>query len=256
MLHSARPAWFTHSLAALVVVLAAGCGHTPETISPTEEAEVSPAAKPLGAAEPEPSPAACDPGDKEACHCDPDKSAEALGDTRERVELGQSPTRGKADAPVTIVVFSDFECPFCTRAQDTLHTLEEEYSGKLRVVFKHMPLKFHPHAEEAARAAVAAEAQGKFWELSEALFHCKKQLDSQRMEEMATSMGMDVARFRRDMRASETSARLAADQAEVERLGVQGAPTFFVNGRRVKGAQPIEVFRKVIDQALADDQAK
>jgi len=254
MSHAARPTFvaLTHSLAALALMFASGCGHAPETISATEEAEPAPAAKPPAAEIAAPK-EACGPGGKEDCHCDPDKHVEALSDAREQVTIGKSPARGPADAPVTIVMFSDFECPFCAGVQTTLHTLDEEYPGKLRFVFKHMPLKFHPHAEEAARAALAAEAQGKFWGLAEALFQGQKKLDSQGIDAIASAAGLDTTRLRRDMHAPATDAQLAADKAEVERLHIQGAPSFFVNGRRVQGAQPIEVFRKAIDQALAGE---
>jgi protein-disulfide isomerase len=245
---------FARSLAALGVILAGACSQAPETIATADEAVKRPAANPPAAqpAAQAEAPEACDPGHREGCGCDPGKSAMAEADpgVREQVAIGRSPTRGPADAPVTIVIFADFECPFCARVQSTLHALEEDYPGKVRLVYKHWPLPFHTHADLAARAAIAAQAQGKFWEMHEALFKAQKDLTEPAIEAMASSLGLDLGRLRRDMRSSETDALLAADKAEVERLRIQGAPSFFVNGRRIQGAQPIEVFRKAIDQAL------
>ncbi|WP_437676877.1 DsbA family protein [Sorangium sp. So ce131] len=188
-----------------------------------------------------------------ACDCAARGAGADLPEQRtvEAVEVGAAPTRGPADAPVTLVIFADFECLFCAKASRTLKALEAEYQGKLRIAFKHRPLPIHPGARPAARASLAAHAQGKFWEFHDALFASPGALDDASLERVASKLGLDLGRFRRAMRSSDIEAAVAADDAEATRLKLAGTPTMFVNGRRIIGAQPAEVIREVIDEALA-----
>ena len=168
--------------------------------------------------------------------------------------VGGAPLRGPPRAPVTVVVFSDFECPFCARATATLRELEEAFSGKLRIAYKQRPLPMHPHARLAARASLAAHAQGKFWEYHDLLFSHRDALDRASLERYARDVGLDAVRFGRDLESPDVDARLAADEADARGLGAEGTPTFYVNGRRIVGAQPIATFKAAVERALAEDK--
>ena len=146
----------------------------------------------------------------------------------EDVPVGAAPVRGPAQAPLTVVVFSDFECPFCARSEATLRTFEQEYPGRVRFAFKNQPLPFHEHARLAAKAALAAGEQGKFWEYHDALFAHQGALDAAALERDAESLGLDMPRFRKALESDRLEAALVADAAEATRLGVQGTPTFFI----------------------------
>jgi protein-disulfide isomerase len=167
-----------------------------------------------------------------------------------KVDLGQAPVKGPANAPVTLVAFSDFECPFCSRAALTVRQLEQEYQGKLRVAFKHQPLPNHPNAMPAATASLAANEQGKFWEMHDKLFANQTKLDRASLEGYAKELGLDMARFKEAMDSNKFQAHIAADSSHGTEIGAGGTPTFFVNGRKIVGAKPIEVFRKMIDEEL------
>lgn len=166
------------------------------------------------------------------------------------VSVGNAPVRGLPNAPVTVVVFTDFECPFCKKGEETIRALEAEYGQKVRVAYKSYPLPFHDHARLAAKAALAAHRQGKFFEYKEKLFKGQEGLDRAKLIEYARELGLDLPRFEKDMADPAIEAAIAADEAEVERLSVKGTPTFFVNGRKVVGAQPFAMFRTQIDAAL------
>ncbi len=168
----------------------------------------------------------------------------------QKIDVGAAPTRGPQDAPVTLAVFSDFECPYCARAVPTLQQLEEEYRGKLRVVFKHEPLPNHRNARLAAAASMAAHEQGRFWEFHDLLFANQRALDRASLERYAQQVGLDLGRFRSALDSGKFEAHLTADLAEASRVGATGTPTFYVNGRQIVGALPIEQFRRLIDDEL------
>lgn len=157
-------------------------------------------------------------------------------DTTVEVATDGFPTRGGAMAPVTIVEFSDFECPYCGRAHPLLAELLREFEGQVRVVFRNYPLSGHPRAMPAARAAVAAGEQGKFWEMADLLFEHQRQLEDEDLERYAQQLGLDMERFRADLRSPETQAAIERDREEGHRLGVEGTPSFFINGRRFSEA--------------------
>ncbi|MBS2026639.1 MAG: thioredoxin domain-containing protein [Deltaproteobacteria bacterium] len=168
----------------------------------------------------------------------------------ETIVLGRAPTRGPDGAPITIVVFTDFEEPFSKSSQITLKALEARYPGKLRIVSKQYPLAFDAHAKSAARAALAAADQGKYWELHDLLFAHAEQLEPADILAYAKQLGLDLDRFNSAWNGPETEQRLASDVAEAEALGVNGAPTFFVNGTEIVGAMPASAFEDVINNAL------
>lgn len=167
------------------------------------------------------------------------------------VAVGDAPSRGEARAPVTIVLFSDFECPYCVRAEKTLGEVAAARPGKVRVVFKHRPLPMHEHARLAARAAVAAEKQGRFWAYHDVLVAHRDALDRASLEAYARDAGLSLLRFDRDLDDTSLDARIAADEAQAETLSVKGTPTAFVNGRRITGAQPLATWLTEVDRALA-----
>jgi len=163
----------------------------------------------------------------------------------------EAPSRGPADARVTVEEWSDFQCPFCSRGAQTVTQLRQKYGDKIRIVFRQAPLPFHDHARQAALASLAAHEQGRFWEFHDALFAHQNALDRASLEALAGKLGLDVARFRRSLDANTWGAYVDQELAEMRSRGIQGTPTFFINGEAVVGAQPIEEFTKRIDAALA-----
>lgn len=167
------------------------------------------------------------------------------------VDISGAPTMGDPNAPITLVEFTDFECPFCARANNTVKTLMEKNPGKIKVVFKHNPLSFHKNADAAHRAAEAAGLQGKFWEMSQKLFDNQKALTMPDIEKYAAELGLDVAKLKADMENELIKNRVAADLSQGKSVTVQGTPHFFMNGTRIKGAQPLESFQAALDKELA-----
>lgn len=153
-------------------------------------------------------------------------------DAAAEIDVEGAPTRGAPMAPVTIVEFSDFECPYCGQAHPVLKRLLREHEGQVRLVFKHYPLSAHHNALPAARATVAAGNQGKFWEMHDMLFEHQDALAEEDLEAYAEELGLDLERFRADMRSEETQRVIERDRAQGRELGVSGTPTIFVNGRR------------------------
>jgi protein-disulfide isomerase len=165
------------------------------------------------------------------------------------VELGDAPVRGRADAPVTLVAFSDFECPFCERGHKTVQQLEREYGDRLRVAYKAFPLDFHSHAMIAALVAKSAQEQGKFWEFHDKLF-LQKGIDMPRLEMYGREVGLDMDRVAADVEALKFGSSVQRDLRQGRKLGVTGTPAYFINGRYLSGAKPIEVLREMIDKEL------
>ena len=153
---------------------------------------------------------------------------------QERVEIDVShaPMRGSPMAPVLLVEFSDFQCPYCAAARPVLERIVAESRGKVRLAYKHFPLPAHSHAKLAAQAAVAAQNQGKFWELHDMMFQNQAHLERTDLLGYARRLGLDMARFERDLDSEATRRRVEADRAEGRRLGVDGTPYLFVDGRR------------------------
>ena len=154
-------------------------------------------------------------------------------------------------APVTIVLFFDFQCPFCSRVEPTLAQVQKEYGDKVRVVWKHQPLSFHPNALPAAEAAEAAREQGKFWQMHGRLFEGQRALSDGLYDQIAKEIGLDMRKFEEARRSGRGRARIAEDQALAVRIGAQATPTMFVNGVKVEGAVPFEQIKAVVDQQLA-----
>jgi protein-disulfide isomerase len=167
------------------------------------------------------------------------------------IATGDNPAKGPADAPVTIVEFSDFQCPFCSRVTPTIKKLEETYAGKLRIVFRDLPLtQIHPQAAIAAEAAGCANDQGKFWEMHDRLFANQSKLQAADLKQHATELGLDANAFNTCLDSGKHKADWQKDSEEGQRYGLTGTPAFFVNGRLLVGAQPYEAFSQVIDEEL------
>jgi protein-disulfide isomerase len=162
------------------------------------------------------------------------------------------PSVGNAKAPVTIVEFSDFQCPFCLRAAPTLKRLRETYGDKVRIVWKDFPLtQIHPQAFKAAEAGHCAADQGKFWEFHDKMFGNQQALQPEFLKQYAKDAGMDGSTFETCLDSSKYAERVRDSVAAGSALGVSSTPTVFVNGRMLEGAQPYEVFAAVIDEELA-----
>jgi protein-disulfide isomerase len=161
------------------------------------------------------------------------------------------PAKGNARAAVTIVAFSDFQCPFCAQAEPTLTEAARVYGDKVRFVWKHQPLAMHPNAMPAALAAEAAREQGKFWEMHDKLFANQASLSTESYERWAVELGLDVPKFRLAVANPATRVRVQQDQALGWKIGAKGTPTFFVNGEPLVGAVSFEQFKTVIDRQLS-----
>ena len=185
---------------------------------------------------------------------DPDKA------TMQKISLKDQPMRGNPTASVTIVEYSDFQCPFCSRAYKTLEDqVLKEYGDKVRLVFKNFPLtNIHPWAEPAALAATCARQQKPeaFWKMYDFLFSNQKDITPENLKEKSEGVikdaGLDVAAFDTCFDSKATQDFLKADEAEATSLGVRSTPTFFINGRKLEGAVPFENFKTVIDTALGE----
>ena len=166
------------------------------------------------------------------------------------VKLDGAPMRGPAEAPVVIVEFSDFQCPFCRRVQPTLSELQAKYGDKLRWSFKDLPLvSIHPEASKAAEAARCAGDQGKFWEYRAKLFETGN-ITTGMHQQTAEELGLDVPKFQQCVSSGEYADEVQADSEEAAAMGISGTPAFLINGVLLSGAQPIEAFEQVIDREL------
>jgi protein-disulfide isomerase len=161
-----------------------------------------------------------------------------------------APTTGPAGAPITIVEFTDYQCPYCHRAQGTIDEVLQRYSGKVRLVHLDFPLDGHPGAVPAARAARCAGEQGKFWEYHRGLMTVQGALDDADLRGRASKLGLDGSAFGACLSSGRHDAAIQASLAQGEELGVTGTPAYFVNGRMISGARPIESFAEVIDGEL------
>jgi protein-disulfide isomerase len=166
-----------------------------------------------------------------------------------QVSDGGRPARGPASAPVTIIAFSDYECPFCKRASSTVAEVLRHYGDKVRFVHRDFPLNFHQHARLAAEAAACAHAQGKFWEYHDRLWKAED-LSESGLKSLAKETGLDATKFDECLQKKPHTAAIDRDIEDGTAAGVNGTPAFFINGRMLSGAQPFEAFKQVIDEEL------
>ena len=169
------------------------------------------------------------------------------------VSTGGRPEKGPKDAPVTMIVFSDYECPFCRRAETTVEQVLKTYEGKIKYVFRDYPLPFHSKAKPAAVAANCAIPQGKFFEYNQKLF--VTDLSPENYKKIAGDLGMDQKKFDECV-AKNDEKSIDQDLADGAAVGVNGTPAFFINGRMLSGAQPFEAFKVIIDEEVAKSGSK
>ena len=161
-----------------------------------------------------------------------------------------SPARGPSGAPVEIVEFSDFQCPYCLRSHPTVTQVLNTYGDRVHFVYRHYPLPGHPAARPAAEASACAADQGKFWEFHDRLFADQTKLSDADLKKTAADLGMDAAKFNACVDSRKFKALIDTDIAAGQDAGVDGTPAFFINGRLISGAQPFGEFKKIIDEEL------
>ncbi len=177
-----------------------------------------------------------------------------------QVDTSNRAVRGDPNAPVTIVEFSDFQCPFCKRAYPTVEQLLSEYNGRVKLVFMHLPLSFHEYAQKAAEAFECAKDQGREWEFHDKIFEGdNSNIPVSVLKQYAVELGMDAEQFNQCLDSGEKASIVAQDVAQLESKQLEfaawgidgvGTPTFLVNGRPVVGAQPYAAFKTAVDAAL------
>ncbi|MFE8600437.1 thioredoxin domain-containing protein [Archangium violaceum] len=158
--------------------------------------------------------------------------------------------KGPENAPITIVEFSDFQCPYCSRANESVEQVLKAYPNQVRLVFRHFPLDFHQQAPKASEAALCAQDQGKFWEMHDKLFANQKALEVPALKGYAKELSLDTGKFDKCLDSGEKGSIVQADLAEGKKVGVNGTPAFFINGILLSGAQPFDEFKSVIDAEL------
>jgi protein-disulfide isomerase len=169
-----------------------------------------------------------------------------------QVEVGQSPVAGGENAKVAVVIFSDFQCPFCSRAAKTVSDIKKKYGNKVTIAFKHFPLPMHKDAGPASEASMCVHEQGKdkFWKFHDIAFAAQDKLDADSLAKHAKAAGADEKKFKECFDGKKFADFVKKDLAYGEKLGVRSTPTFFVNGQLLSGALPIEQFSEVIDEEL------
>lgn len=175
----------------------------------------------------------------------------SLDPPRVQVDAAGRPTRGPKDAPIEIIEFSDFQCPFCLSAFPTVQRVLKTYSDKVRFTYRHYPLQNHPNARPAAEASACAAEQDKFWEYHDRLFTDQSKLSSSDLRQHAAAVGLNPTTFNDCLEGKKFARQIDEDVDAANKVGVNGTPAFFINGRILSGAQPFEAFQRVIDDELA-----
>jgi len=164
------------------------------------------------------------------------------------------PSKGPESAPVTIVEFSDFECPFCAKGAATAKQLVEANHGNVRLVFRDLPLQMHEHAQEAAEAGQCADEQGRFWDMHDYMFSNQAKLSPADLKTAARQLGLDGPKFEECLDTGKYAGKVGENVEAAEELGIASTPSFLINGRLIAGAQPIDVFQRAIDEELSQLQ--
>ncbi|MBI2208645.1 DsbA family protein [Candidatus Woesearchaeota archaeon] len=175
--------------------------------------------------------------------------------TKQDIDLDDDPVLGDKNAPVTIVSFEDYQCPFCGRAfQQTFPLIKKDYidTGKVKYVYRDFPLSFHPEAQPAAEAAECADEQGKYWEYHDGIFENQATMGRDLYLNLAKELNLDVNKFTQCIDTGKYRQEVQDDFAYGSQVGVSGTPTFFINGIQLVGAQPYQAFKQVIDAELAN----
>lgn len=184
------------------------------------------------------------------------EAQEAQADLEERIknpvkiDVGASPVKGPSTAKITIVEFSDFECPYCKEASEALEVVLKRYPQDVRLAFKHLPLPFHQQATPAAVASLAAHRQGKFWEYHDKLFGMQEELSSASFEKIAKDLQLDLLKFKQDMESPELKKMVKDDADLAAELQIEGTPALFVNGVQFSGVVPPEELSNIIERLM------
>jgi protein-disulfide isomerase len=173
-----------------------------------------------------------------------------LDPPRQTVAAANGPSKGSASAPIEIIEFSDFQCPFCQRADPTVQQVLSTYGDRIRFVYRHYPLPNHPNARPAAEAAACADEQDKFWPYHDRLFANPTKLEDPDLKRHAAELGLNTGQFNGCLDSHKLKAKVDTDLKAGEEAGVNGTPAFFINGRMISGAQPFEAFKRIIDEEL------
>jgi protein-disulfide isomerase len=166
------------------------------------------------------------------------------------IDVAEAPVKGNVSAKVSLVEFADYECPHCKRLQSVLKQVMDEFRGEVKLYFKHYPLPQHTNARLAAEAAVAAQKQGKFWQFEEKLWANQENLTPSELEKFAKEVGLDVAKFRQDLEAPATKARVQKDRVDGGTLGLSSTPTLYINGREYTDPRDADSLREWIKEDL------
>ena len=172
-------------------------------------------------------------------------------DHADAVRVHQMPSETGPNAPITIVEFSVFQCPFCQKVIDTLTRIEERYGDSIRFVFRDFPLGMHPDAPKAAEAAACAHEQGQFWAMHDKLFAAQSSLQLPDLKRLARDLALNAAEFDRCLDSGKFESQWQQNRAEGQKYGVSATPTFFINGRMVTGAMPYQAFSDIVEEELA-----
>lgn len=170
------------------------------------------------------------------------------------VSADDDPSIGPENASVTIIEFSDFQCPFCTKAEPVISQILENYKGKVRFVYRDFPLSFHQYAQKAAEASECADEQGKFWKYHDTLFEKQSEWSSEgvaKLKEYAADLGLNAEQFNKCLDSGKYASEVQKDFTDGQEAGVSGTPAFFINGKALVGAQPFEAFQQIIEQELS-----
>jgi predicted DsbA family dithiol-disulfide isomerase len=159
------------------------------------------------------------------------------------------PFKGAENAPVVVAVFDDYQCPYCARLVPILYEVTKKYPDKVKLVIKHFPLSFHTFANKAAKAALAADRQGKFWELNDMLFKNQSELSDEKIIEIAKGLNLDIEKFKKDMESESVNSLIARDMANAQSIGVRGTPAVYINGRLLK-QRSLKGFENAIEDEL------
>lgn len=169
---------------------------------------------------------------------------------RENVGVDDDAQKGPSNAKVTIIEFSDYQCPYCAKAEPTLKQIFDTYKNDVRLVYRDFPLNFHQYAQKAAEASECAHEQGKFWEYHDILFNNQQALDVSSLKKYASDLKLDTAKFNGCLDSGKYEAEVKKDMQDGLNANVRGTPAFFINGRLISGSQPFENFKTVIDEEL------
>ena len=184
--------------------------------------------------------------EKEAAEKQKEEEFNKLLSDKVEVDIGDSPVRGDKKAEYTIITFSDFQCPFCKRGDDTIKELMKRHDKKIKYVFKSFPLSFHPEATPASKAVWAAGKQGKFYEYHDKLFENQGKLGDELYVQIAKDLNLDLDKFNKMRTSEEAEKAVQEDMKQGQAIGIQGTPGFVLNGVKIFGAYPVEHFEKVI----------